>query len=875
MQDRIEIVNIPDNCPAHYLDTRGFLTFDLVPGFSFQLTERLEELTDINQIQGTAVLGIELPFSAKNDWVLQNFLSPNVLDNTFEPLTVRLVTAGGSVLPQNQLWVLGIEDANAIFRVEIVRGDDFWGRKAENIALNSLDYGSITLSTANMLSNFTNYQYTDGGAAFWFPIIHRRAFALNPDTFVTEDLLPFVSLPYILKKGFQAAGWGLSSPLLTSDWFTRLWGLFIAPEVSYTNQGKKYVVKAKDSREVTAPFIFGDMDALHFVWDTIETDEAGNLEDVVRPEGDATAYISKQKVGANVNFCIGATFINEEASHSAEISIGFYDTQAGENITAYVFTLNGGQTLDVYFCEEIFVHPGREIVMFWETISSAKPGTGPGADPAAPHAITFKNAYLNCSVATKRLFADDVLSIAEVISPDISFLDFLKGVAHLCDLKFRTDWNTRTVEIYPPAENDIFGENVEGFLLPYAEAVDITDKIAQGSRVVSFPRERTNRYLRLQFKKGNDKRVEELKLPETSPLYSRSVDLGEALKNETTVSENPLFEPTANVTHLGMSLPAVWGDSDGETASTRIGPRVLFGVGYDLAQVDPISNKPILWYFNELPQYQIPYAAQLPEAILLEDITGRIYMEPGNVVYGTKTKDLYTTFYRFLADHFRLSPTYEFLALIDQALFDKLNFRRRVYIRYGGEAFFSQLLEKRDFRTNEDITTPIVLRPDFQKRYEVVEPADSAAYNVEAYINTAEDVLLDMTTYASSLRNLNFSNVASDDGGNLGTITDIYGNTVTVYQPAAAAEVSVEFALQFGFFNGLDNTELRISIVDFESGAVLTNATFYATPSEINVATITETVTVSNSKKLGWRILMIDGTDITITAGTSFIATKM
>lgn len=76
---------------------------------------------------------------------------------------------------------------------------------------------------------------------------------------------------------------------------------------------------------------------------------------------------------------------------------------------------------------------------------------------------------------------DDNIDIRLSVSDDMSILDWLKAFIHVCNGKIETDWETKTVTIYPNKTSDVWGETAPGFLLREDPVIDLDSKIVPGS----------------------------------------------------------------------------------------------------------------------------------------------------------------------------------------------------------------------------------------------------------------------------------------------------------------------------------------------------------------------------------------------------------
>jgi len=707
MNDRIELAESTFGFPAQYLEADGRIIFDTWDGFTFELTERLSELTEATQITKSAVLGFDLPSTPKNDYLFRAFRTANLMYNQFSALKVTCITASGRILQQDQMWLFSFNDAEKSYQVEIYDTDDFWPIQAEELTFDQLDLGTFTVSELNMIDNWQTPEYADGQDPFYFGLVHYGGFWGNMNEFFMDDLRPLLSVPALLTKAFQEIGWTFDSPLLSSPWFNRLWVYILKEELSYSTMGDGlYNAEASTlstftvSRDTGVP----NVARKYFLFDTVISDPGGNLlTNTHATINDHTVYSLTEGVPAVMGVSIAVTLLGDALGGSARIGVADVDDLDNPIVlTSQSFSVGASESKSIVFEEEFYATTIRNIAFFVEFESSNGVDPTPLIYAIAP-TITLRSV-------SNRVHRGDTVTISELVSSDYTLIDFLRGLAHLGNFRFNTDWGTRTVSMYPEMTADVYGQDVEGFIFPYDSNVDVSDSVIPESLFASFPKSRPNRYVSLRWKESKDSFIEELKLPEEGPLHSRKIDLGEALKKETTINENPFFEPTGNITINEVSMPAMW-DNTNDEISYKIGPRILYAVGFT-RQYDPVTGDGFAWNFEFQVRPNLPYVAQLPEGYI--DTGAGPELPTGNVVFGDKDPDLFTTFYASAVLDARFSPTYEFKIKASDVLFESLDFRSRLHIEYGQETIIARLLEKREFKTDLSEPFTIVVRPEYQ-----------------------------------------------------------------------------------------------------------------------------------------------------------------
>ena len=350
------------------------------------------------------------------------------------------------------------------------------------------------------------------------------------------------------------------------------------------------------------------------------------------------------------------------------------------------------------------------------------------------------------------------VEINSFLSPKISFLDLLKGITHALNLKWTTDFLTKTVEAFPVYTiDDIYGKDhkplpppfeqptkVSGFLIEESieNILHIVDK--KSEKIIPPPMD-TPRYVHIKWKESSDNAIEE-RFNTNNSLYSRFLDFGDDFENVDVKSiENPLFAPTAN-TYFSFDLPLNFslpntkvdpfelpnlsGKSNKELAEQKLKdneiacsnwniiPRILYWFG-DIIQssLRNLNTETFVVTHAQIyngvsypvPHRQIPLALQA-SSYLLND-----RLRESSIIFGTnetpslshiKETNYHKLYARELAETL-YNQKIEYLVDWDKETYRSLNFRNLYYFQSKkGEPIFTRLIELKDYEYCSNLFTP-------------------------------------------------------------------------------------------------------------------------------------------------------------------------
>lgn len=711
----ILLVNPPHS--PDWMLSNGRLLLDVPEGFTFPITKRREELTDVNKLQGQGILAMTLPSTSKNKHVLAPFFSCNTYPTDIKPLEVRCVAGGRLYLPQNEMVITRTDDRNGI-NIELTDSDTFWVTGAENTLLRDIDFGTFLYNEDELLTNFDQYIWQDGNPLVWHPLCHYGQFyrKLNFDNggVAVEDFLPWISVPGTLKKGFAQLGYVFESPFLESEKFRRLWACVVSDKIDYDNKAGNFVVDLSMPADQEYVMYEGELpQPLAFeseVKDIMNQHQLrlGGISDVIDIRN-TSFFTCLDAVDTDVRVSVNGEVDNPN-NYPVRFDIEVILHQGRVSLTGlYDIVLNANESKKIDWKFDFNLNPGQSAYL---VVRALRPLNGPAA---TIDSIFFKaGTTLNWQPISNRIYREDTVDLKQIMG-NYTFFDFFKGIVNIVGGKVSTDFSSNTVSLFPNRKTKFFDDELEGFFFmpDTGTPVNITSNIVPGSRQIPFDTNTTPKKVILRFKDTNDKKVESLKLSSDSPLYSRVIDIPSGKVSEPLEITNPIFEPLANTSFNGLEVPALWDNDDGKRSS-RLGARIGFAVG-NLPQPSGSTEQALdkNWVFEFVNRTNVPYLSQLPTAYVR---TGTGVEQPKeSVVFGgalPNNEDLYTQFWKFSIKDLLYSLKVNFLVDIDIELFETLTFREQIVWTYEGETTVGRLLEINDFRPGTGLPTILVLKPD-------------------------------------------------------------------------------------------------------------------------------------------------------------------
>ena len=697
-------------------------TMDTPVDFSIRLSKDVERLSILNRISTEGALGFSLPFTNTNDAILADYATPLTLDNRkkYYPVSVRV---GGHTLQFDRMLVKGKNHRNQTWDLELRRSPDHWIELASQLKINELDYGTFVMSRSAIIANWDlpvyEGDYKDpntGQRPYYWPLVDYGGWVDQTEvpqgaegrfkSVAVEDFRPWLSFPYILRAGFCAIGWSLDGVILDTDWMKRLW--------VYALRQDYYIASKRGGRIVGRRFI-------RHQW-TNQPGQFLTIDELI--EGVVAWQIPNLYAGIEnitgvalkFRFQMQGQFHNDRALPFTAIFI-VYEMDDDPTDPDFTGEIIGTESLIIDFApnekkmvifdQEVVLKPGQRGAIHIGTV----PSTG---------FYVESGLHVKITPANQSLMTDDIPVVSECVSDETSVLDWLKVLVHLCNGRIETDFDTRTLTVYPNKKADVFGEVVPGFLLDEQPALDIEPLIIPTSIQAKPVRPDLKRYSRLEFASSSDAYIDSLSL--TEPAHSRTLLNDVDLPNEIESDANPIVEPTlegipndiasgAGNRHPLPYLPRLWDNTEGER-SFAIGPRMLYAFGL-IQQINPIPINAT----NEFTSFFLDTVPNAGNTGLIEDF-GYATMLPtwemtpaptvnGNVVFGTEQFDLFVNFYLGLTQDSRAGTILDVLMFMRMKDYVGYDFRRLFTFKYNGIPLRVPMTGIRDFASCSEIATPV------------------------------------------------------------------------------------------------------------------------------------------------------------------------
>jgi len=725
MADCVKIQAFPSNPPAIFLD-EGLFFIDLPKDFSQRLTKKLEQLTDINKFQVAGLLNFSFTSTPKNDWLLKHIILPNTLENTYAPLPV-VCFVGSHTLRNDQLYVSKGTRNN--YTCQLV-DRNHWLPQIKDKYLSSLDLGNFVIDPATMASYMTQVRYLDTDTkGFNFPVAwYGNLFNPYNPNFDYLDLRPWFYSLYTLREIFtqHTDGWSFKCPVLETD-VGRSIATYILDK-DFLNSGNDSLSNKYFKAELE-----NDFDVLNFTGNG--TPEPTN----------ATTIIFETEVadvGNNYDNITGAFtghVISDFASRGTlniKIEQDFfeYDTDSVQ----LELILQTNNDVDIILDTFLFEAADLEFPSVPYFLTSTGFSTGEGVPVLPGNKVIIRGSYSGSrgdikkfrvnagsafwNIPRKAYYQEgDTVEVNQWIGKKYKDIDYLRGHAHLFNWKFETDYDTKTVTAYTPYEVEYYGTTCEGFFVD--TTIDITDKVQCNSEETIIPKNfNIERYILLAFKKSTDARIKSLELPESNPLHSKLIDLGEHLKEETKPYINPFFETTYSEYIQGIELNnreielAVLIDNNEEGISFDIGPRICI-MDRERQWIENVAGDGYVPLdINILGQVQPLFLMPYNQSNAIIDVTaeeGPAYREKV-LIYGEDKNSLYQLAYRRWFNATINNANINILAALQIKDYFKFSLRYRYCFNYFDRFVIGFISTINDFNTCSDKSTPISFFADKQ-----------------------------------------------------------------------------------------------------------------------------------------------------------------
>ncbi|MGL4640880.1 MAG: hypothetical protein ACRCVX_14245 [Shewanella sp.] len=729
LKTKITVINLPPSV-VELFGGKTSVDLDLSEDTSIRLSNSVEQLSLLNKLTMEGALGMSLDFTAVNDRVFSAYLTPLTVGGAPLYYDVRILV-GTTSLQFTRAYVRGKDESARKWEIEFARDPNHWVELASQTKLSDLDYGTFVLNRANIVASWANSRYDGdpatltGGSPVYWPLVDygawcdqtqppQQSVGLRVKSVANEDFRPWISLRYMLQAGFCKFGWSFQSVLFESEVFRSIWVYALRQDyfVASDNQRGGRVTGMSFTDRVLAQSLGLRLDEVSVLPD-YEVTDVTNLAPFI-----FCGVKNHPNVSLKYNFRFNGQFKNETGSEQT-ISFGVFEIEQllGGGL------LFSGEMLSTATEDVVFAAGETKTVSFDQTVVLGPKQMGAiriqGLSGQGLAFKTLRGLQFSVDPANESYMTGDTIDVRLSVSSENNLLDWVKAVAHLCDGRIETDFETRTVTLHPNRTADFWGQVVPSFIREESPSVDIDQDVIPNSIKTRPTRVDLKRFTRFQFKDSTDAYVRSLNL--ITPPHSRTVLNNNDLPNEIEKVQNLLIEPTLEGQPAGIAsgaasreprpfLMRLWDNTDGNR-SFAIGPRV--GVAYpSVRQVNPSpindTNRLTSFFLDTVPNNQntglitdFGYMTQSP--------TWAMTPAPPQVVdfvFGVKARDLFTTLYLGYTQRNRSGSIVELLLLMNMSKYSTYKFRDKYKFRMRGIDVSAPMIEIRDFSSGTNTPTP-------------------------------------------------------------------------------------------------------------------------------------------------------------------------
>lgn len=705
-------------------------TLDLTPEFTLRLSKDVETLTDVNELLTEGVLPFSVPFSTTNDLVLARYGSPIIFNPTNDGIEAR-VHCDGHELPFDMIFFREKDNNRKSWEMEFRRSPNHWLELASKKKLCTTEYGTYTVSQANAEAGWAQPKFDAAGAVTsvvrcwpadfggWVDLAEPVQFTDPPVKGVwVEDLRMFFSVPEVLRLNFCDIGWTLEGLIFETPWATALWDYILKRDYYAESRGGTAILVL---RNVTEDLEFTSLIASVY-FTAVDYDPGTHAlsagAGVYFPAMEAPLPFKARYLFCFTGFIENTTLQDEiidgqvvDAIISGSSVTGFASDLTDPNKGDTAMTIAAGETAYVDMCIPAFMQPGQTGLLLF-------------GSAAAPGLFAKKGYRLTIKPDTQSLIRGDVVDLKKLIDCDYYLLDRFKGFLHLINGRVETNWNTKTITVWPQRTADVYGDSTPGFI-DESEVIDLTGMVVCDS-VKQIPvKNELKRYTRLEFRESTDALISDIDPLE--PYWSRKILNGLDLPDQVEERENPFWEPTIErqsdrlrqvVDVSGFPFPTVEAvydtpylpvmvDNLDGNRSFNILPRIFFAFGVVGQASTSLSSGGFTGlYWEGVAETEIGYATQARTLELNPSFPPHL---DGAVVFGTLPSDLYVTFYLGLSQINTRGRWVDMLVLMGMNDWAAWDFRKQFSFTYEGRPVIAVGQNIRDFAPTTNLPTPMRL----------------------------------------------------------------------------------------------------------------------------------------------------------------------
>lgn len=585
---------------------------------------------------GEIIYNVTFPNTDKNQVILGGMLSGSSYQLKRKEYNIVAIYNGEIMTVDKMYATKNAFDSDGRFEVQLYNSNN-WVKQASEKKINTVEVtqGSITHNNSIIDAwNLFGTGYTDGSVPIRFPFVMRKNIPLSKYGaelaiqqgnialqigrgffLVPSDFTPWVSLLFLLRKGFLEIGWKFECPFLESDYGRRVYVDLCKEELPIPQERKPLLVEG-------------------YAWYLEPLNQGsyimfGNRNDY--PSGTTTNGRYERSITTTTNpyFNTDSGYFTEAIIADFKLSmviqpimdptlVGIGNVKLVPTVVTIIFKIN-----DVVVNEFPFVMPDRNRAdeTFVEIPLNEIECSERDRMSFELKVDTFDSTIgmVRCAdikleetkLHRRFLNTGATYKVQELFYED-SLLDVLKGAAHLIYGKIAVDAPNRKVRLLSPYETTIGEDTIEGYYRNNTKELQNIQKV----EIISDDIDR-KRYLHLLFKDSDEKAVKEIYPDKENEiakygLHGVFVDFGEEYQDKSPDKfQNPYFKPTFTQLKDSLTCSAVVGYEEG-TYSNK-GRRVLFAMGEIEARLRPLGNitQRLLQFkfWDHLSSYKNPFWA--------------------------------------------------------------------------------------------------------------------------------------------------------------------------------------------------------------------------------------------------------------------------
>ena len=723
----IEVQIIYTFITGQFVDSNGKYFLDVDPE-QLRITERINNFL-IDKLEIPSAIGLTLKRTPRNRRALEPFI--NGQSGEYAGKACKVVAYLGDItLPFTDLFVLSSDDTT--YTAELKLGNSYWLVKAQMLKLNAIPFDLIQFTAANISTVNNVGAYVDGGSPIRFPHVNWGQLTNKPNNtniqqnaLFTHDMRPFVSILYVLRKGFAACGMAFSSPLLESDFGRRLIAYHLREDYGnvQTNNNRRTLQVASTTE--SALIMLEDDDNKIFILPFTQIySDPGNNYTGGSPE--VFTHTFQNKFFYRTPGFIGT--IRVEAKFELRTRYAVYG-----GVKVRIMMINNNYSNVPLIIKEVDI-PVTYNTLYQPLIITAvceiENATIPPLSILYIESEQYADDTIHVKILKQNTFSitpsrslyseGDTINMADELDPNMSFLDVLKGYIHLFDAKLYYKRNSGHIYFFPTLKSTLFDNTeIEGF---YKDSfIDITELVVPNSLKRNFERTVLSENTRVGFAPTSEKGLF-LDIPgKDYQSFDGFKNLNPGGYSTEIISRNPVFVGTLNkeitfinnltdpdplLRRAAHDLPYISDNENGEY-SFNVGHRILYYAGNknvrrkmengDLMIPGLIynGNDTTAWYSFNLAN--------------LVNSDGTVIKEC--LIYGNRSGDLKDLFKMFWLSSLQLIQDSIKHNILVYDVGD-IDFRDIINVDIDGHSYPMRLLEIQDWDGGvSGISTPLILVP--------------------------------------------------------------------------------------------------------------------------------------------------------------------